>query len=74
MMLHVQYQNHKYDFVHVQTLNRLLRENEIRYFYRPFERRWVDVYLDPIRGLGGIYSGPNRRYSTRRVSLDPWNG
>ncbi len=71
MMLPVQYHNHGYDFVTVKTLAKLLMENKIRYFYRPFERRWVDVYLDPIRGIGGNYSGPNRRYSTRRVSLDP---
>ena len=62
MMLPVQYHNQKYDFVNVQTLARLLMESKIRLFYRPFEKRWVDVYRDPIRGLGGAdYSGPDRR-------------
>ncbi len=61
-MLQVQYQNHRYDFVTVQTLTRLLMEGKIRYFYRPSENRWIDVYFDPIRGLGGSYAGPERRH------------
>ena len=69
MMLPVQYHNHKYDFVAVKTLAKLLMEGKIRYFYRTFEKRWVDVYLDPIRGLGGRYSGPDRRHSDIEVSL-----
>ncbi len=60
-MLPVQYHNHKYDFVTGKTLAWLLMEGKIRYFYRPYERKWVDVYFDPIRGLGRTYSGPNRR-------------
>ena len=62
-MLPIQYHNHKYDFVTPRTLARLLMESKIRYFYRPSEKRWVDVYFDPIRGLGGAYVGPERRKS-----------
>ncbi len=69
MMLYVQYQNNHYDFVNTQTLDRLLAEKEIRQFYRPSEKRWIDVDTDPIRGLGGHYSGPNRRHTNVKLSL-----
>ena len=64
MILHVQYQDNRYDFVDAETLDRLLASNEIRGFYRPSEKRWVDVSRDPIRGSGGRYSGPDRRQSS----------
>jgi hypothetical protein len=64
MVLPVQYLNQAYDFVTVKTLARLLMEGKIRYFYRPSEKRWIDAYLDPIRGSGGRYSGPERRHLT----------
>jgi hypothetical protein len=64
MMLHVQYQNYDYDFVNAETLDRLLAGNEIRQFYRPSEKRWIDVERDPIRGSGGGYLGPDRRQSS----------
>ena len=61
MILHVQYRNDRYDFVDAQTLDRLLAADEIQGFYRPSEKRWIDVSRDPIRGRGGTYSGPERR-------------
>ena len=61
MMLHVQYENHSYDYVDTDTLDRLLAGKGIRQFYRPSEQRWIHVDHGPIRGLGGDYSGPNRR-------------
>ena len=69
MMLYVQYQNDGYDFVNTQTLDRLLRGKKVRQFYRPSEKRWIDVSSDPIRGLGGHYSGRNRRHSNAKLSL-----
>jgi len=61
MMLHVQYLNNRYDFVNTRTLDRLIAAREIQRFRRPSDKRWIDVYFDPIRGLGGRYSGPDRR-------------
>ncbi len=61
MLLHVQYQNYRYDFVDTQTLDSLLEQKQIRGFFRPSEKRWVVVSYDPIRGSGGKYSGPERR-------------
>jgi hypothetical protein len=61
MILHVQYRNDRYDYVDTHTLDMLLADVNIRKFFRPSEKRWVNVYHDSIRGLGGHYSGPNRR-------------
>ena len=65
MMLQVQYRNYRFDYITVQTFDRLLAADAIRYFYRPSERKWIDVYFDPIRGSGGRYSGPDRRHRNK---------
>lgn len=61
MILHVQYNDFRYDYVDTNSLDRFLAGKSIRQFYRPSEKRWVDVSLDPIRGNGGHYLGVNRR-------------
>ena len=65
MMIHVQYRKHHrryhHDYIDACTLERLIEEKEIRWFYRPSEQRWVNIYRDPIRGLGGDYGGYDRR-------------
>ena len=64
MTLHVEYQNDHYDYVDTRNLDRLLVEgNTLRRFFRPSERRWVNIFRDPVRGEGGDYVGPNRRQS-----------
>ena len=61
MMIYVQYQDHSWDVVDAHTLDKLIAGKDLLRFYRRFEQRWVNVYQDPIRGLGGDYSGPDRR-------------
>lgn len=61
MLLHVQYENDSYGYVDGPTLDRLLLGKTLRQFYRPSNGKWVNVYRDPIRGLGGGYSGFDRR-------------
>jgi hypothetical protein len=62
MFIYVQFQNSTYDIVDGPTLDRLLAGRALQRFYRRSEERWVDVYRDRIRGLGGDYTGPNRRH------------
>ena len=50
-------------YVDAPTLDRLLLGKTLRQFYRRSEERWVNVYHDPIRGISGDYSGPDRRQS-----------
>ena len=61
MALQVQYENYHFYFVASHALDKLLARKKVRRFYRPSEKRWVDVSRDPIRGSGGRYSGPERR-------------
>ena len=63
MLIRVQYHNDTYGAVDGPSLDRLLLGKTVRQFYRPSEKRWIDVYRDPIRGLGGDYDGPDRRHS-----------
>lgn len=61
MILRVQYEDDRYDYVDPRTLDKLLESKELGQFYRPSEGRWVDACTGPIRGAGGYYAGPDRR-------------
>jgi len=61
MMLYVQFHDNNWDVVDARTLDKLIAGKDLLRFYRRSEQKWVNVYRDPIRGLGGDYSGPDRR-------------
>lgn len=50
-----------FDYVTSDLLDSLIKKDEITHFYRPSERRWINIKLDPVRGNGGGYQGPERR-------------
>ncbi len=52
--------NH-FDYVSGDLLDTLIKKDEITHFYRPSEKKWVDVKTDLIRATGGQYQGPRRR-------------
>lgn len=57
----VKYQNNNYDIVPDLMLDKLISALQIKQFYRFSEQRWITVGFDRIRGVGGSYSGPERR-------------
>jgi hypothetical protein len=59
--IEVRYQNNGYDFVPDFMLNELITSLKVKQFYRCSEERWITVGSDPVRGIGGSYSGPERR-------------
>jgi hypothetical protein len=65
MMIHVQWRKHHrryhHDYIDTSTLEELIKKEEVGWFYRPSEQRWVNIYRGPVRGLGGVYSGTERR-------------
>ena len=61
-------QTGSYDYVSQIMFNELLSSNEVRQFYRHSEERWVTLGVDPLRGMGGTYEGPERR--EHRSTLD----
>ena len=50
-----------FDYVTSGLLDSLITQDEISHFYRPSESRWIDIRIDPVRGSGGGYQGPERR-------------
>jgi hypothetical protein len=50
-----------FDYVTSDLLDALITQDEITHFYRPSERRWINIKLDPLRERGGGYQGPERR-------------
>ncbi len=62
MLLRVKFGNEKYDYVNGEAIDDLIERKEICMFYRPSEKRWIDVEVGPIRAERGIYYiGPERR-------------
>lgn len=61
MYIRVVYRKKGFDYVPGDLLEALIALDEITHFYRPAENRWISIKLDPIRGVGGSYQGPERR-------------
>ncbi|MEA3486700.1 MAG: hypothetical protein U9R20_03495 [Thermodesulfobacteriota bacterium] len=57
----VRYLDNSYDYIVGMVLDKLIRANKIKQFYRYSSEKWVTLGIDPIRGMGGIYSGAERR-------------
>jgi len=59
--IEVKHQNGRHMFVDDYFLEDLIRSGEIEKFYRPSEKRWVKIGVDPIRKEARFYRGPERR-------------
>ena len=62
-LIRVVYKAEEYDFDYVpgDLLDTLITGDKITHFYRTSEERWINIRLDPVRGSGGGYQGPERR-------------
>ncbi len=69
MIIHIQYRDKKYDYVDSRFLESLIQEKTIRQFFRPSEKKWVHIDLDPVRGRGGKpYGGLERRQALHHAA------
>jgi hypothetical protein len=59
MLIRVLYQNGKYDMVKDAFLGKYIESGKLLKFKR--KDGWATVGIDPIRGAGGPYVGPERR-------------
>jgi len=59
--IEVRYQNETHAFVDDYLLDDLIRSRQIQHFYRPSEKRWITIGVDPIRKEKVGYSGRERR-------------
>ena len=66
-LIQVLYHNDRRGPVDDITLDELIRSQKIRHFYRPSEDRWVDIFVDPVRGSGHAHGveALKRRYADR---------
>jgi hypothetical protein len=62
MVLRVKFDDEKYDYVSSEMIDELIGRKQIAMFYRPSEKRWINIGVDPIRRQTGVfYIGPERR-------------
>ena len=61
MLLRVQYQDERFDYVQPAALDGLIVSGRVKKLYRPLDREWATVGIDAVRGSGGPYSGTDRR-------------
>ena len=59
--IRVRYSDNSYDYIVGIVLDKLIRANKIKQFYRYSEEKWITLGIDSIRGMGGIYTGAERR-------------
>ncbi len=63
MLVRVMYQNQKFDFVKPFLLDELLYLKRIKKFLR--SEGWATLGINPMRGTGGSYEGPERRRTSK---------
>jgi hypothetical protein len=59
--IEVKYPNGTHAFVDDYLLDSLIHSRKIQQFYRPSEKRWITIGIDPIREKVRDYSGRERR-------------
>jgi hypothetical protein len=57
----IKYQDDEVDVVKAALADKLISAGKIKQFYRGSEHRWITLGIDPVRGKGGHYAGPDRR-------------
>ena len=75
-LIRVVYKAKEYDFDYVTSdlLDTLITQDKITHFYRPSEGRWISIRLDPVRGSGGEYPGPERRRTDHKPNSNEEKG
>jgi len=66
-LIQVLYRNNRGGPVDDITLDELIRLRKVTHFYRPSEERWVDIFVDPVRGRDHRHhaEGSKRRFIDR---------
>jgi len=69
--IEVEYQDGGHAFVDDYSLENLIKSNQIKQFFRPSEKRWITVGIDPVRSRKGHYYGMERRRTGRSEEMIP---
>ena len=71
MLISVIYHDDEHDIAKPYQLDRLISSGKIKKFLR--SSGWITVGVDPIRGIGGSYKGPERRKSYEISNMEDEN-
>ena len=66
-LIKVRYRNNREGLVDDVTLHELIVSKKIKQFYRPSEKRWVNIETDPVRRETRFYNGSDRRRQQKSV-------
>jgi len=66
MLIRVMYKNNTYDMVKHTSLDHLIELRKIKKFLRA--EGWAEIGEHRIRGMGGVYKGPERREISQLAS------
>ena len=69
--IEVKYQNGTHAFVDDYLLDSLIHTEQITHFYRPSERQWIKIGVDPIRREEGPHPGRERRKTGHSLDMIP---
>jgi len=69
--IEVQYQDGTHAFVDDHFLDSLINLGRITHFYRPSERRWIQIGVGPTRKEEGPLPGKERRRNGHLLAMIP---
>ncbi len=69
--IEVEYQDGKHAFIDDYLLDGLIKSMQIKQFFRPSEKRWIIIGIDPVRSKKGNYCGKERRRTGRFEEMVP---
>ncbi len=70
--IEVEYQDGMPAFIDDYLLEGLIKSKQIKQFYRPSEKRWIKIGIDPVRSGKSNYCGMERRRTGRSEEMIPF--
>lgn len=69
--IEVEYADGSHAFIDDYLLEGLIKSKQINKFFRPSEKRWITIGIDPVRSRRGNYCGLERRRTGRSGEMIP---
>jgi len=70
--IEVEYPDGRHAFIDDYLLEGLIRSKQITQFFRPSEKRWITIGIEPVRTRAGNYRGTERRRTGRSEEMIPF--
>ena len=69
--IEVEYPDGRHVFIDDYLLEGLIKSRQITQFFRPSEKRWITIGIEPVRTRKGDYHGKERRRAGRSEAMIP---